>query len=457
MNRLSHFYQTTERDTAISTPAVLCQDYLFLRKLGEGANSQTFLAVSRATQRLVAIKSLKFIDDFETLEMFKREAMALANIRVRGVPQFIGFVSSPNALNEYYMIQEYCGYPSLQQVIDKLKTEGKTLDEQTVLSIVMRVTNILVALHMNYSPPIIHRDIKPSNILYDEQSGQVMLIDFGAVANPGKRTENTIVVGTPGFMAPEQMMGECCVQSDFYALGVTAVCLLTGMAPDELEFDAANPFLIRCDAVLKEKNISQAAQALIRDMMSPQLKKRPANAMELKTRLRHVLSGNAPEHAHNALARRQDKAKHKMLLVCGLSILVVLAMGWCMFQLYSFMTQVGAGDMLIQAKWLLGAQAVMSIFVWLGVIFLGKVSIKYLLPKWLEERHPKKELSDTGCAENLLISAYAPVSRTYLPDCAECVFYHNGKYYYYYGNVCDGSKVEVRPGVMRTVKDVTRP
>lgn len=450
MNSLSHFYQTTERDAAISTPAVLCQDYLFLRKLGDGANGQTFLAVSRTTQRLVAIKSLKFIDDFETLEMFKREARALANIRVRGVPQFIGFVSSPNALNEYYMIQEYCGYPSLQQVIDKLKTEGKTLDEQTVLSIVMRVTNILVALHMNYSPPVIHRDIKPSNILYDEQSGQVMLIDFGAVANPGKRTENTLVVGTPGFMAPEQMMGDCCVQSDFYALGVTAVCLLTGMAPDELEFDAA---------ILKNKNISQAAQALIRDMMSPQLEKRPANAMELKTRLKHVLSGNAPEQARSELEHRQDKTKLKMLLVCGLSILVVLAMGWCMFQLYSFMTQVGAGD-LIQAgnkiKWLLGAQGIMSIIVWIGAIFLGKVSIKYLLPKWLEEHHPKKELPDTGCAENLLISAYAPVSRTYLPDCAECVFYHNGKYYYYYGNVCDGTKVEVRPGVMRTVKDVTR-
>ena len=54
---------------------------------------------------------------------------------------------------------------------------------------------------------------------------------------------------------------------------------------------------------------------------------------------------------------------------------------------------------------------------------------------------------------HILISAYAPVDRTSLPDCAESVYYHDGQYYYYYGNIPENSSIEVKPGVMRQAKN----
>jgi len=84
----------------------------------------------------------------------------------------------------------------------------------------------------NLMPSVIHRDIKPSNIMRKED-GSLVLIDFGSVKDV-MRDKNATISGTMGFMAPEQLMGEPVIASDFYSLGATILVLLSRKELEEM-------------------------------------------------------------------------------------------------------------------------------------------------------------------------------------------------------------------------------
>ena len=101
---------------------------------------------------------------------------------------------------------------------------------------------ILVALH-SQTPPVIHRDIKPENIVlkspinsHKQKGWAVCLVDFGAVQNTYYNTlmRASTVVGTSGYMAPEQFLGPAVPATDLYGLGATLLYLLTHRSPAEL-------------------------------------------------------------------------------------------------------------------------------------------------------------------------------------------------------------------------------
>ena len=85
------------------------------------------------------------------------------------------------------------------------------------------------------NPPVVHRDIKPANIMIDDAL-TVKLVDFGAAKD--KMSSHTAlgstIVGTYGYMAPEQFQGQACPQSDIYAVGATLIHCLTGTSPSDL-------------------------------------------------------------------------------------------------------------------------------------------------------------------------------------------------------------------------------
>ncbi len=93
---------------------------------------------------------------------------------------------------------------------------------------------ILQYLH-ELNPPIIHRDIKPQNII-QRDDGHIFLVDFGAVQSVYRHTVafGSTVVGTYGYMAPEQFQGQACPATDLYGLGATLLNLLTHSSPSEL-------------------------------------------------------------------------------------------------------------------------------------------------------------------------------------------------------------------------------
>ena len=139
-----------------NTPRELYGKYTYIRLLGEGTSGKTWLAKSMNTGQLLAVKVLIFgqIDDYKSLELFRREAEVLQSIQVPGVPRFYESIFSEDN-RTCYIIQQYVTFPRL---LDTLKTIGR-LKEYETLQIMEKTARILFALQTVYSPPIIHRDI----------------------------------------------------------------------------------------------------------------------------------------------------------------------------------------------------------------------------------------------------------------------------------------------------------
>jgi serine/threonine protein kinase len=142
----------------------------------------------------------------------------------------------------FLLVQSYFKASSLEQVI----ASGYRFDEYQLRDIAQQILEVLVYLQSRL-PPVIHRDLKPSNILLDRSGvstaqscveqggGRVIVVDFGSVQTLTAQMGNTItVVGTYGYMPPEQFGGQTGPSSDLYSLGATLVHLTTGLHPADL-------------------------------------------------------------------------------------------------------------------------------------------------------------------------------------------------------------------------------
>ncbi|MEG4286664.1 serine/threonine-protein kinase [Microcoleus sp. A006_D1] len=219
------------------TGKILAERYELQRQLGKQTGRQTLLARDLETQELVVIKQLFLGSDFEwqDLKLFEREAETLKTLSHPAIPRYLDYleIDEPNSKG-FALVQTYVGGKTLEEHL----RAGRTFSENDVKELAKSLLEILIYLHQ-CNPPVIHRDIKPSNILLDNRSGhtvgQVYLVDFGSVQNQAAKFGGTItVVGTYGYMAPEQFGGRAVPASDLYGLGATLIYLVTGLHPTEL-------------------------------------------------------------------------------------------------------------------------------------------------------------------------------------------------------------------------------
>lgn len=208
-------------------------DYALLAPLAEQGATATWLARSQTTdQDEVVIKMLRLrsLENWKQLEHFERETALLKHLQHPGLPRLLETFrqETPDGLLLCLVQQKLPGL-SLEQKM--LRGWQPTLGE--LLDIAEQALEILRFLH-GHGPPVVHRDIKPSNLMLDEQ-GKVCLIDFGAVQQ-ALEPEGGTVVGTFGYMPPEQFAGQAVPASDLYALGATLVHLLARKAPSEMVY-----------------------------------------------------------------------------------------------------------------------------------------------------------------------------------------------------------------------------
>ncbi|NJM21459.1 MAG: DUF4101 domain-containing protein [Richelia sp. RM2_1_2] len=226
------------------TPTFLNNRYKILNILGSGGFGDTFLAedTQMPSSRRCVIKQLKPVTNNNpqihqlVQERFQREAAILEELGESSsqIPKLYAYF---NENGEFYLVQEYIEGQTLTQ---KLQQQG-LMSESLVKSILIDILPVLSFIH---SKRIVHRDIKPDNIMVRNSDGKAILIDFGAVketmativTNSGNTTPS-IVIGTPGFMPMEQSAGRPQFSSDLYSLGLTAIYLLTGKIPQQLETD----------------------------------------------------------------------------------------------------------------------------------------------------------------------------------------------------------------------------
>ncbi|MCY7272563.1 MAG: serine/threonine protein kinase [Phormidesmis sp. CAN_BIN44] len=219
---------------------LLADRYQPQQSLGKKAGRQTWLARDLHTQELVVVKLLTFSHDFEwdDLKLFEREAATLRSLSHPAIPQYLDFFEfDSDDRKGFALVQTYIEAQSLEQ---HLKS-GRTFSELEVKQLAKELLEILGYLH-DRQPPVIHRDIKPSNVLLTNRSGnsagQVYLVDFGSVQTLAARDGGTMtIVGTYGYMPPEQFGGRTTPASDLYSLGATLIYLVTGQHPADLPQD----------------------------------------------------------------------------------------------------------------------------------------------------------------------------------------------------------------------------
>jgi serine/threonine protein kinase len=211
---------------------ILQERYVLRQSLGKKAGRRTLLAHDLQAQSLVVVKLLIFGSDFEwdDLKLFEREAETLKSLDHPLIPRYFDFFDLDLPHHKGFgLVQNYIAAKSLA---DQIKG-GRTFSAAEVKEIAKELLKILMYLH-GRQPPVIHRDIKPSNILLGDRSGNnlgsVYLVDFGSVQTT--RGAGTItVVGTYGYMPPEQFGDRAVPASDLYALGATLIHLVTGIPP----------------------------------------------------------------------------------------------------------------------------------------------------------------------------------------------------------------------------------
>ncbi|MCJ8279904.1 MAG: serine/threonine protein kinase [Rivularia sp. ALOHA_DT_140] len=216
---------------------ILKERYEIIRQLAKKAGRKTLLARDLNTNELVVVKLLIFNSEvkWEELKLFETEAKTLHNLSFSAIPSCLDFFEVKLADKKALaFVQTYIEADSLEQHIQK----RGIFQESEVKEVAKSFLRILVYLQ-EQNPPIIHRDIKPSNILLTNRSGNrigdIFLVDFGSVETLASSESGVLtVVGTYGYMAPEQFGGRAVAASDLYGLGATLIYLLTGKSPQDL-------------------------------------------------------------------------------------------------------------------------------------------------------------------------------------------------------------------------------
>ncbi|UPR01153.1 serine/threonine protein kinase [Chloropicon primus] len=215
---------------------VVADNYKVLDFLGDGGSGgNCFVAERQSDGKSLAMKVMSFrgLKSWKQLELFEREALVLQNLSHQGIPRYIDYFELDSESDKrFYLIQEIAPGVTLRE---RLEAEGWRPSEAEVKSIALQLLDVLEYLG-SLRPPVVHRDLKPDNIIIDQAGGnRVYLVDFGGVqaAAAGMNSVNSTIIGTFGYMAPEQFGGSAVKATDLYGLGATMLYLLSGKHPNQ--------------------------------------------------------------------------------------------------------------------------------------------------------------------------------------------------------------------------------
>ncbi|HKK57027.1 protein kinase domain-containing protein [Marinobacter sp.] len=265
--------------------------YEIEREIGRGAMGVVYLGRDPKIARTVAIKTLSY-EAFDAAELsdlksrFFREAEAAGRLNH---PAIVTVYDVGEEADLAFIAMDYAhGRP-----LSEFGKADHLLPLTTVLTIMAGVADALGYAHARN---VIHRDIKPGNIIYNPDSGDIKITDFGiAKISDDSRTRTGNVMGSPLYMSPEQLKGQKVTgASDTYSLGVTLYKLVTGETPYQGDTLAALTYQIlnRRPRSVREfnKDLPSGVVRLINKAIQQDPEKRFASATTMAEALRRQAS-----------------------------------------------------------------------------------------------------------------------------------------------------------------------
>jgi len=300
---------------------VIDERYEIVEKLGEGGMGSVYVGEHLKLHKRVALKVIhpEFAGDGEVAARFAREAMASAQLDHPHIASAMDYGTLPEGGT--YLVMQLVKGSSLQD----LMVEEGAMAWQKACEVAAQVADALATAH---EVGIVHRDLKPDNILLTPREDKhvwVKVLDFGiarvpmenrnapAGAEPGKAlTRVGTVMGTPGYMAPEQAMGEVVdARADVYSLGVVLWEMLTGRNLFEtrdltaiVTAQLTEPPPPVAQAV-PHAEIPTALDTLVQSMLASAPDKRPDTAASVRDALRHLVygTGHGPSTGQHAVGK----------------------------------------------------------------------------------------------------------------------------------------------------------
>ncbi|MBK8975225.1 MAG: serine/threonine protein kinase [Planctomycetes bacterium] len=302
-------------------------DFELVREVGKGSMGIVYEARRRSDAERVAIKvlppSLTLTE--RALARFLREAELMRKVEHRGIAR----------------VHEHGRQDRLSYFVMDF-VEGVNLDERLRIGPlpVRQAADVALqaarALHFAHERGIVHRDVKPANLILRED-GSVVITDFGLAreTGTGSMTESGAIVGTPMYMAPEQVLGERAevgARSDVYGLGATLYTLLAGRPPYDgptaqsvlkQVLDSAPPRLRRHRA-----EVPRALEAIVFQAMERRPELRYGSCAELADDLERFLAdGHVLARMPGPAGRAWRRAAERPLLTTLVVLSVALAVG----------------------------------------------------------------------------------------------------------------------------------
>ncbi|MBY0549259.1 MAG: serine/threonine protein kinase [Candidatus Obscuribacterales bacterium] len=262
--------------------------FIIERIIGSGGQGSAYLARSTDDNQVVLKEYILpvYVDvrvRKEALTDFQDEANLLKTLRDDGIVKCLSsFVEDHRA----YLVLEHIRGRSLRELV----TAGGRMPEALCLKYAMSMSRILTYLQSR-SRPIVHRDFTPDNLMVSDENGSLKLIDFMLAQQNQDAEAESIVVGKPQYMPPEQFRGKATPASDLYALGCTLHFLLTGEDPAPMT--PSHPMLLNA-------SVSPEFDSVISRLTALYEKSRYRSAVELTADLAALFSSRETVRARSA-------------------------------------------------------------------------------------------------------------------------------------------------------------